>query len=1137
MANSGTLETLVAELAAALEPLADAADQGFDAVLALAEEVGVDPTWVYTDASVDAIRTAATQIQQLYGALRTVAQTGEVDPERLADLVTALQDLFEKIRSLDALELAEPDLGLFADFGSALADYLVIRALRRRHPALAALLLLFGIIEERNTTVAFDRLRYARLGQLLTDLSGLLRDVYGWGTTEFRANLFLERLQGALWYVNVPAHLAPIDPAVSLPDVAVDPAELLSLLRIPVLVFIRESGLEQLGVAVTPVSRPGAPGGLGLVPYGIGQTSTELDLGEGWKGKLSSTFDASSPWGVVAGPDGVSVASLGASAPPSQARVRIGIERSASPGEPMLLLGSATGVRLELGRLELATGVEVRAEAGAGVTADAFVELPLKDLRLVVASSDTDSFIASVLPPEGLAATFDATFGFSTRRGFYFQGGGGIDVTVPLHLKLGPVEVQAIGLAAKLDDASLAVNATADFSARLGPVAAAVQGLGMSAKLTFSGEGSGDVGPFGLALGFRPPRGAALSIEAGAVTGGGFLFFDPDKAQYAGGLHLEFEDIVLNANGLLTTRMPDGSRGYSLLVIVQASGFAPIQLGFGFALTGVGGLLGINRTVALDVLRAGVRNRSLDAILFSPDDPTPRAPQILSTLQAVFPPAPGRYVFGPMALITWGAPVPLVTFEIALLLELPTPLRLIVLGRARAALPDADHPLVSIHLDVLGVVDFDKKELSVDATLYDSMIGPFALTGDMAARASWGDRPDFAMALGGFHPAFKPPPGFPKLRRLALSLSTSDNPRLRMETYLALTSNTVQVGARAELSVRAGGFSLEGGLAFDTLIQFSPFRLAADISAHLAIKRGRRTLMGLNVQVHLVGPAPWVAWGSVRFKILFVRFSVSFRATFGRSAAVPALERREVWPALREGLVADGNWSAELPPDTGRLVALRDTSGELLAHPLGTLTISQNLVPLERTIGLFGSVAPKDYDRFAIAGAAGLRVDGPATQYFAPAQFRAMSDAEKLASPSFERMVSGARLAPGEAVVFGHEQETPLDYEQSIILDVDQLESERLVERYTPAAESVAALAEHGPAGTAELRQQGRARFAPKTKGAAVADARYVVVTRDDLTPVELEGLDGTYTSAAERVRRRADRDELQIVRAEELVS
>src|SRR5205814_1647943 len=118
----------------------------------------------------------------------------------------------------------------------------------------------------------------------------------------------------------------------------------------------------------------------------------------------------------------------------------------------------------------------------------------------------------------------------------------------------------------------------------------------------------------------------------------------------------------------------------------------------------------------------------------------------------------GQYVFGPMAMLGWGTPT-LITIELALILELPSPVRLIILARLHAALPNADFAIVSINLDAVGVVDFDRSELSVDATLYDSRVGPFAITGDMAARLNWGDQPDFAMSLGGFHPSFTPPPG------------------------------------------------------------------------------------------------------------------------------------------------------------------------------------------------------------------------------------------------------------------------------------------------------------------------------------------------------------------------------------------
>lgn len=77
------------------------------------------------------------------------------------------------------------------------------------------------------------------------------------------------------------------------------------------------------------------------------------------------------------------------------------------------------------------------------------------------------------------------------------------------------------------------------------------------------------------------------------------------------------------------------------------------------------------------------------------------------------------------------------------------------------ALPTPEAALVVVNVDIVGTVDFERAEASVDASLRDSRIAAFALTGDLAMRASWGERPSFVLAAGGFHPRFQPPPDFP----------------------------------------------------------------------------------------------------------------------------------------------------------------------------------------------------------------------------------------------------------------------------------------------------------------------------------------------------------------------------------------
>jgi hypothetical protein len=64
--------------------------------------------------------------------------------------------------------------------------------------------------------------------------------------------------------------------------------------------------------------------------------------------------------------------------------------------------------------------------------------------------------------------------------------------------------------------------------------------------------------------------------------------------------------------------MPDGSKGFALLILVTAE-FTPIQLGYGFVLIGVGGLLGLNRSLDTEALRLGVRTGGVNSVLFPPD--------------------------------------------------------------------------------------------------------------------------------------------------------------------------------------------------------------------------------------------------------------------------------------------------------------------------------------------------------------------------------------------------------------------------------------------------------------------------------------------------------------------------------------
>src|SRR5205085_1917192 len=204
------------------------------------------------------------------------------------------------------------------------------------------------------------------------------------------------------------------------------------------------------------------------------------------------------------------------------------------------------------------------------------------------------------------------------------------------------------------------------------------------------------------------------------ICGGGYLSINPQKHRYAGVLECSIADIVqVKIIGVLDTVLPDGSSGFSLLLVITTD-FPPIQLSFGFTLNGVGGIGGINRTMAREALRAGLRAHHLDSVLF-PSDPINNAPRIISDLSSFFPPANGRYLFGPMFELGWGEPT-LITLSLGVILEIPDPVMLAILGEIKVGLPTADIALIELNIDVLGIVDFGAKLLTIDGSMYDSRV-------------------------------------------------------------------------------------------------------------------------------------------------------------------------------------------------------------------------------------------------------------------------------------------------------------------------------------------------------------------------------------------------------------------------------
>jgi hypothetical protein len=627
-------------------------------------------------------------------------------------------------------------------------------------------------------------------------------------------------------------------------------------------------------------------------------------------------------------------------------------------------------------------------------------------------------------------------------------------------------------------------------------------------------------------------------VDAAGVSGGGFLKHDDATHEYSGVLQLQFNELALQAFGLISTQVA-GRPGYSLLALIDAD-FPPIALGWGFTLNGVGGLLALNRAASTDALHAALKANTLSSILF-PKNAITNAPQILSTLDAIFPTAPGRFLFGPMVLIGWGTPT-LLTAAIAVVVELPEPIRIILIARLSAKLPSESQALVRINMDALGILDFGQDSLSLDATLFDSKLLTYTLSGDMALRANWSSSSarEFLLAIGGVHPQFTPPADFPALQRVAIDMPSGIS-KLRLAAYLAISANTVQFGATLDVLIGVAGFGLSGHLGFDALLALDPFHFEADISGQVALTAGGDDLMSVGLDATLSGPAPWNIAGSFKIHLLFFDVSKSFSESWGDDAPAPQIAPVEVLPLLTAALADARNWGAALPAGSSPLVSLKDPGAQTI-HPLARLEVHESVAPLGLSITHVGSAPVTGASSFTIGG---YQVNASPVDYetiqddFAPAQFFDLSDDDKLARPSFERHDAGVRLTGAGLITCGAPVSKTIAYETYY---VDRADGELRTDPGTPPQTFVlgelAGILAIGASARAVIRTAGNRRYTAPGTPVTVAPQRFVIADRVSMASASISSSAGvTYSDAAASLlaQNRATKSALQIISSHEV--
>ncbi len=558
----------------------------------------------------------------------------------------------------------------------------------------------------------------------------------------------------------------------------------------------------------------------------------------------------------------------------------------------------------------------------------------------------------------------------------------------------------------------------------IGPFTGIVDGMGLQAVLEERPNPNnpewGNFGRNNLDIKFLPPKGIGVSIYSPPVAIAGYLFLDNENERYYGYLSIDVNSLGLDAIGIYAKT----EDGYSFLALVTVDLPNAIPLVFGFYLQGVGGIVALHRGLNPDAMRDGVRNGTLDQVFF-PENIIDNMDTVLQQLEAFFPEQHGVHSFGLLFDLTYGES-DMVHLEVGLLIR-TKPFLVGIGGTVKIVAPDPEKHLVVLNCAFLGIFDQGAKLITFDARIYDSSIAGIGIEGDIAVRLGWGDNKMFVITVGGFHPQFVPDTTWKlgTINRIALRIKDTEELKIFAESYFAVTSNTFQIGAKAMLTYEGGGFKVEAYNGFDALFYFNPFHFTVSISAGAEVAWKGFNIAAVHLSGSLSGPGVWNARGSASFEIGPFNPSFNFDISWGDTAdqGLPAVN---VQPILLAELSKNGAWKGTGMRD-GQ-VTLRpvdqpaeDEDATLILCPKDSLSVNQLVVPLEVIIQKYGENPISGTNYFKIrkirigTGSNSQNFSDTSLQntedYFAPNQFKSLSEQQRLQSASYDLMKSGAGIS------------------------------------------------------------------------------------------------------------------------------
>lgn len=622
----------------------------------------------------------------------------------------------------------------------------------------------------------------------------------------------------------------------------------------------------------------------------------------------------------------------------------------------------------------------------------------------------------------------DPTMKISTSLLYDMQNGLKIDGGAKFHLdfdisklEIGPVKFDKLSvdlgnLSGSFGDLGMTLGST--FALDFSCLTMSFENLGISFDINFL-KPDGSLGDYDFSGSFKFPDGIGISIETPVVKGAGLISYDKSEGTLFSALSLEvLKKFTVGCIVDADLGVKDG-HCFSLVALISTSFSPGIPLGMGFSLNGVGGCLGLNRKYDADAVSGGVRSGVFGSVFFV-DNVMNHLTEMKTAVKQFFPEKKKQFFLGVLCKICFE---PVVTCEFGLLIQAPNPMSIGIVGALKVRVGDTD--LIKINVYFFGDIDFDKG-LRFDASIVDSEIVGLKLEGDMAFRLFWGGPyKGFGLSIGGFHPAYKPEEGLkfaPNMRRLSLSLNY-DIVKIKLETYLAVTSNSFQIGAHLDLQVGWKKFGLIGYAGFDALFVFKPFRFSFSLEVGVAVMVGSAKLFSVDLALSVEGPAKWRVKGKAYFTVLFIPVKCDFSLAWGDS---PKEERRAtiaVWKdILLPELLRDNNWitsSAEQNNDGKE----KDENALLTLQPNDTFSFNQSAVPFDYPMDLCNDALPEDYTSFRLKKVS-IIADNQEFSLetsclnndFAPSLYKELSNEERLSNPSYESVTSGFEAKDNNAV-------------------------------------------------------------------------------------------------------------------------